>query len=143
MEKGKANACSRHTVAKPLCHHEKEAERQAKVKQLVSEGTQAFDVGAYDLAIQRWEEALRLSPNELGVQKSIDTAEQKQREKQRIMEAWARQQAAQKQAEKSNEEVRPPPLYVEGEQGANIFSWMVAGIILLLTILLLIASRNI
>jgi tetratricopeptide (TPR) repeat protein len=55
-------------------------EHQVKVKLLVSQGAQAFDTGNYELAIHRWTNVLRLSPDEPGVKKSIETASQKRRE---------------------------------------------------------------
>lgn len=56
---------------------ENEAQRQASVKQLVSQGTKAFDGGNFESATRRWSEALSLSPDELGVRESIEAASQK------------------------------------------------------------------
>jgi serine/threonine protein kinase len=58
----------------------KEARRQAKVKELVFEAANAFDVENYELAIQQWTKVLSLSPDEPGIKKSIEDASRKRRE---------------------------------------------------------------
>ena len=104
---------------------EKEAERQAKVKRLVAEGTRAFDAGAYDVAIQSWKEALRLSPDELGVQKSVDAAEQRQREAQKRSQEQTRQQEERLREARSKRTIAPPRSLAQYEQepDSSIFSF--------------------
>jgi len=52
----------------------KEGGRRTRVKRLIAEGTVAFDAKQHDIAIEKWNEALALSPDEPGVQRSIEAA---------------------------------------------------------------------
>jgi serine/threonine protein kinase len=60
---------------------DKQLQREAAVRGLVSRGAEAFDAGDYELAIERWTEVLSLSPNEPGVKSSIEAALRKSHER--------------------------------------------------------------
>jgi serine/threonine protein kinase len=54
-----------------------------RVRQLMIEGAQAFGVGHFAVAVEKWEEVLRLSPDEPGIRESLESAKQRLRELQR------------------------------------------------------------
>jgi serine/threonine protein kinase len=87
----------------------KEQTRLAKVKQLIVEGTKAFDTEQYKVAIDKWNEALALSPNEQGIQGSIKAAYQRWDEKEKekieqLIKAEQERKAREAQQRKIREE---------------------------------------
>ena len=88
----------------------KEAGRKVRVQRLIREGTEAFDAKSYHLAVEKWTEALSLSPNEPGVAASVKTAraaEAKEKERQGNEVAWESPRE-QRQSVKENPDVGRP-----------------------------------
>ncbi len=95
---------------------QEEAALQAGKRRLVSEAAQAFNAGKYEVAIQKWQEALRIAPDEPDLRDNIQLARQKQREAQeRANEAM--QQQARKQVEVTDP-FRGQP-FVDRQQGVR------------------------